>query len=485
MKRVFALPLVVAVGALSSCVDTPEEPEEVGEAREALVTDCPYLNPALPEGAPLANPVDYQRELVITDLAVIDNPCRTTWTRGGLCAGTRGVWTFGMLMTRMAGTVPPAQFVADWLHSFEVPNVVNGFPVPARPGIVGTIIDPWLVASGCAAGTPVLACPTLDLKKAPFRLLGILNRSDLSGPGFGATEHGQTRFVFGATANGDPLAGPSLPFTVIFEYDNPSLGVGRTDLQWVGDYHVLTDPAAVGALGSPAYLAKLQSITDPITSPGAEPGKPNFGSTIATFRTNEIAFGGPVWKMREYQLKSTGGGINAFRLRLDPLDQTPDDSLNATAALDGFLFPNSTAGGSPALADFTFTLPVGGFQGGESSAPLPGPSPWWDRLGTPLTPLERHHFGFATCNGCHRVETATPFVHLAPRNPGAPTVLSPFLSTSTVAGAGGLPAFVQNVADPAPTGATFHYNEPWRRVCEQTRIFKGFPDPWSRGHGGH
>ncbi len=485
MKRVFILSLVAAVGALSSCVEAPDEPEDVGEAEQPLVTDCPYLNPALPEGAALANPVDYQRELMITNLAVIDNPCRTTWTLGGLCTGTRGVWTFGTLMTRMAGAVPPVQFVADWLHSFEVPNVVNGFPVPARPGIRGTIIDPWLVASGCAFGSPVLACATLDLKKAPFRLLGIVNRSDLSGPGFGATQHGQTRFVFGATANADPLLGPSLPFTVIFEYDNPSLGAGKTDLQWVGDYHILTDPAAVGALGSGPYLNQLQSITDPITSPGAEPGKPNFGSTIATLRTNEIAFGGPLWKMREYQLKSTGAGINAFRLRLDPLDQTPDDSLNGTAALDAYLLPNSLAGGSPALMDFTFTLPVGGFQGGESSAPLPGPTPWWDHLATPLNPLERHHFGLATCDGCHRMETNTPFLHLAPRNPANPTVLSPFLGTSTAPGAGGNPAVFQIVADAAPTGATFHYNEPWRRVCEQTRIFKGFPNPWSRGHGGH
>lgn len=490
MKRVLPLSLLF-VSLLCSCVEAPggvdatEESENVGEASEALVTDCPFMNPALPVGAPLPVPVDYRRELMITDLSVIDEPCRTSWTRPCGGGAPRGIWTFGGLMMRMAGTVPPSLFVADWLHSFEVPNLVNGFPVPPRPGIRPAIIDPWLVASGCAAGSPVMACATLDLTKAPFRLLGIVNRSDLSGPGFGATQRGQSRFVFGATANGDPDLGPGILFTVIFEFDNPSQlgGAPRSDFDWVQSYHALSNAAVLGPIGSPGYLATLQSILDPITNPGAEPGNPNFGNAIATVRTNEIAFGGPLWKMREYQLKGTGAGINAFRLRLDPLDQTPDDSLNLSAPLDGFLDSSSASG---ALAAFTYALPVPGFQGGESSAPLPGPIGWWDHTAaTPLTPLERHHFGFGSCNGCHRGETNTAFTHLAPRNPGAPTLLSPFLGTPTIPGAGGNPAVVFNVNDPAPTGAVFHYNEPWRRVCEETRILKGDPTPWTRGHGGH
>ena len=77
-----------------------------------------------------------------------------------------------------------------------------------------------------------------------------------------------------------------------------------------------------------------KGLLDDITLPGVEPGNPNFGAAIGQVRTNEIAFGGGLWKMREYHLKPTGAGINAFRLRLDPLDQTPDDSLNLTGVLD-------------------------------------------------------------------------------------------------------------------------------------------------------
>jgi len=41
------------------------------------------------------------------------------------------------------------------------------------------------------------------------------------------------------------------------------------------------------------------------------------------------------------------------------------------------------------------------------------------------------------------------------------------------------------VNDPAPTGATFQYNEPWRRVCEASRMLQGFGKCWSRAHGAH
>jgi hypothetical protein len=72
-------------------------------------------------------------------------------------------------MSQMAGTTPPQKFVAEWLHQWEVPLVVNGFAAPARPGIRPALIDFWLVASGCPAGAPIVgpgACP-LDLKRAP------------------------------------------------------------------------------------------------------------------------------------------------------------------------------------------------------------------------------------------------------------------------------------------------------------------------------
>lgn len=475
-----------AASALCACV-TPEPPpqEDVGEASQALVTTCEYLDPDLV--APLAPPVDYMRELMIIHPNVIDDPCRTKWVGGGACLGTRGVWTFSELMARMAGSVPAQVFVADWLHSWEVGHIVNGFPVPPRPGIRAAIIDPWLGRSaGCAPGDPIVgpgACP-LDLKRAPFRLLGIVNRVDLSDAGFGATDPGELRFVFGATAGDQEMPTGALQFTVILEYKLPSQrgGVPHNAFDWATAFHRLSDPAATGVLGAPLYRDELQLLTDDVTSPGVEPGNPNFGSAIGTVRTNESAFGGPDWLMREYQLKPTGAGPNAMRLRLDPLDDTPDQSLMFSPGLDTYLFDNSLAHVPPstALLDFTFVVPPV-MLGGES----PAPRLWNHSVPATLTPFERHHFGFATCNGCHTGETSTAFVHLAPRNFGSPTVLSPFLATPTTSAGGGVPSTVFTFADPAPTATFFSYNEPWRRVCEATRILNGDPTPYTRANGAH
>src|SRR5690606_4042345 len=86
--------------------DLPDLPEEVAVAEQAVVTQCPFLDP-LSTLAYAGPPVDYARELMTTHVSVVDNPCRTTWT--GACGGgaTQGIWTFGELMTRMAGTGSP------------------------------------------------------------------------------------------------------------------------------------------------------------------------------------------------------------------------------------------------------------------------------------------------------------------------------------------------------------------------------------------
>ncbi len=492
MKKA-ALTLMLCSASLASCVESTQAPdtldalappERVGSAEQALVTACPYLDPLDPMFVPLAFPVDYASELMITRVAVVDDPCRTTWT--GACApgATPAIWTFGKLMTRMAGTVPPQKFVADWLHQWEVPNVVNGFPVPPRPGIRPLVIDPWIVASGgpgCFPGAPIVgvgACK-LDLTKAPFRLLAISSRPDLECAGYTGMGDPEARFVFGfLDATGAPLQA-----AVILEYKVPALraGVPHTPEQWEMDWHKLSAPA-LAPIGSPPYNAYLESLLNDITAPGAVPGGQNLGTSIGQVRTNEISFGGGAWKLRESNLQNTGAGLNAMSLLPTTTAETPDDSFNPTApALDAYLNANSLAFGSPGLSSFTQApLPLA-LSGGESSVLAP-----WDHTPvTPLLPIERHHFSFNTCNGCHQPETSTPFLHVSNRAAFTPAVLSPFLSQSTVHAGGGMPAGALVVPDPVPTGAVFKYNEPWRRVCEATRMLSGSPVCWSRANGGH
>jgi hypothetical protein len=451
--------------ALVGCVAAPTESETdtsaseaVGEATEELVTNCPYTAPA----------IDFGRELLITDLSVVNDPCRTSSTAAGCAAGTLGAWTFGKLMSSMAGATPPAQLVADWLHSWEVNTAVNGFNVPARLGIRPALINKWQAVSGCPVGSPIVgpgAC-ALDLTKAPFRLLSIVNRVDAGGV-VGSGSPGEGRFVFGAF---DLNNGAPLPMTVIFEY---SLPTAVSTFSWAQQFH------ALGATPfGPSYNAKLQAITNQFAAAGAQPGKPNGGSAIGQVRTNEIAFG-PVWEWREQRLTLVPGGNSGNELlRPVTVKETPANSVNNSPALNGWLAANV-----PAILAETSSVPAtfngAPLLGGASQAP---PGFLWQG---PLPPPDaRHLFGLATCNGCHTSETATAFTHIGsrPQNQRAP--LSPFMAVSAAPNAAGnLPAAVFTFKD--ATGVNRQYNEPWRRVCEMRRLLAGDPTPWSKRSGAH
>lgn len=445
---------------------SPEGPDALVEDEEPLdvVTFCdPAVNPPVP--------VNFAAEMVITNLGVVEDPCRSTLTPAGFCpAGTVGVWTFPELMARMSGTLAPGRFMAEWLHTLEVGTMVNGFPVPPRPMVRPRLIDPWMVASGCVAGDPLVgagAC-ALDPTLAPFRLMAIVNRVDLEDAAAG--EPGELRFVFSATDLTVP-GNPPLQATFILEYEMPS---SLPIIDWATRFHDLR----LFGLGSAAYRNHLQAITDDVTLPGAEPGNPNGGSAIGQLRTNDVDLGLPgPWKLREYRLRDVGRGWNAQGMRVFPTHQTPDDSLNVTPLLDGFLGANE-----PAILNVAHTVP-NALLGGESTSPFS-----WDETGAVgILPETRHLFGFATCNGCHTGETATGFTHINPRPAGVASTLSPFLGVSAAPAfpGSGNPATFMNVPDPAPTGLVFQYNEPWRRVCEVRRILGGGAVPYTHPHGAH
>lgn len=476
LRTSFAIALVGS--SLCACTDrvAVDPPEVVTTAEQAVITQCPFLDPADPSFYP-GPPVIYPAEILINSVRVVDDPCRTTWT--GSCAGggTQGIWTFGELMRRMAGAGSPAVLVGEWLHQWEIPLVVNGFPVPPRPGIRPLVIDPWLVASGCAPGSPIAgpgACK-LDLKRAPFRLLAISNRVDLECAGYTGRGDPEARFVFGFLDS----AGNPLQAAVIFEYKLPPKrgGVPYTPEMWEKDWHVLSSLV----IGTSPYMTTLEKILNDVTAVGAVPGGPNLGTSIGQVRTNEIHFGGAPWKLRETRLLPGSGIPGGDLLLATTTAETPDDSMNLSPPLDAYLAANAAD-----LANFTQKpIPVP-LMGGESSAPLTGPPPFWDHSPvSPLAPIERHHFGFNTCNGCHSLEVNTPFLHVGVRSFGSPSPLSPFLSTSTATGGGGLPSTALVITDPAGTGKKFAYNEPWRRLCEASRMLVGSTACWSRANGAH
>ncbi|MFT3769787.1 MAG: hypothetical protein QM820_30490 [Minicystis sp.] len=459
------------------------------------MTNCKYLD--ISQYAPLATPIDFDRELVIRDLSVVEDPCRTTNHPVVGCSPSEiGVWTFGRLMKHMSGNTPPEQFVAEWLDTFENPQSVNGFPVPPRGNIRSQLIDPWLVASGCHAGDPIVgpgAC-ALDLSISPLLLSAVVNRVDLSGPSYGADNPGEARFVFTmvrlqvntgpkvdpakerevylkrVAENGGQIVGGSLKGTVILEYRIPR---DQKIQDWTQSWHKLSDIP----LGTPDFNNHLQSLTDIFSSQGADMKQPNLGSSIGQVRTNEISLGNDgIWEMREFTLQDVGLGWDQFGLRNDTTKQTPDDSMNNDPALDAWMLANE-----PLIMDVDHVVP-NGFMGGISRETF---FVWEPGVVPPMDPLAHHHFSLTTCNGCHTNATSTGFTHVDPRSVGSVSNLSGFLGVSPAPDAAndGLPNTVFTTPDEL-TGAAREYNEPWRRVCEVARILNNDPDPYTRQNGG-
>jgi len=354
--------------------------------------------------------IDAAKELMITHLSVVEDPVRTRFAtpaprstallaRPGVPVTTRpspsqAKWTFGKLISDMAGANDPSTFVLDWLAHWETDQQINGFSAAARPDIRAQVIDPWLAASGGAR---------LDMAKAPFRLLAIVNRIDLrKNPSYAAGHAGEGRFVFGVT---DPSGNP-LAFTVILEYELPARTLADVKA-WAAAWHEL------GALPfGAAYNAKLEAITDRFAGRNAAPAKTN-GSAINQVRTNEITLRRP-WELREFRLASRGGALVQTTCT-----QEVDMSLFNTPELAAYI----NADEANILAQrHTVPQPM-----------LAAAAPELLVLNAPgrINPEARHKLSLNTCSGCHFRETGTAFTHVDVRAAGQEARLSGFLTGIT------------------------------------------------------
>ncbi|MEW6737403.1 MAG: hypothetical protein AB1489_39340 [Acidobacteriota bacterium] len=389
-----------------------------------------------PVASPLA--VDPEKSLVIRDPLVVEDPTRTfnPCTKVGT---PMGKWTFGYLMEQMANQavtgIDPSKFVRLWLRKWEVDQPVNGWTVAKRLQIQNLIIGPWEQASG-GPGSP------LDLSKAPFKLLAIVNRVDLrDNTVYGGSNAGEARFVFGAIGPNCQI----LQFTVIFEY-----GIDRKGCKQVKAWAQQWYDLGALPLGSPAYNAALEAITEQFVKAGAAPSKPN-GSALNQLRTNEIALASP-WELREFRIVTKPGGT-AGLLQQVTVKQTPDISHNKTALLSDYVNINTPAilAGTNVVPD---QFPVGNpFLGGSALTPF---NHFWNNpAGGPfiINREARFRFSFDTCNACHAGETNTLFTHIKPAPFGVPAGLSGFMT--------GI-----NVIDPADGMPVRTFNELDRRALD-------------------
>lgn len=353
-------------------------------------------------GLPPSN-INAERSLLVRDPKVVGDKTRT----GNPCvAGSNpnGPWSFASLMREMANQaatgMPPPVMVRKWLEQWLVDQPINGPVVPKRPNMKPLILDPWLAASGGV---------NLDLAKAPLRLLAIVNRVDLSdNPGYGTAPAGELRFVFGVMQNCQPTR-----FAVILEYGIPPMSCVQLR-QYAQKWQTLSTMVP----GTPIYNAALQAITDPIVKHGAGGAKPN-GSALNQLRTNELFIGTP-WELREFVLSSA-----THLLAETTTKQTPISLTNNTNVTTNFVNTNLAA-----IVANNYVVPLQ-FPGATPylAGNAPVPPDFWKGNPQIANNDARKNFSLGTCNGCHKRETNTTFVHIDPATPiGAPAALSDFLT---------------------------------------------------------
>jgi hypothetical protein len=378
--------------------------------------------------------VDEERSLFVTAVPVVENPARTAHPCTGAGAGL-GVWSLGHLMTEMAGADDPATFTESFFTLFDSPQTTaNGLVAPARAaGVLGT----W----------PRLPDGKLDLARAPFKLLAIVNRIDLAGNfSYGRVGGAELRFVFQAMNAASPTCAPLAGddgFLMILEY-----GVPRTTCtslrDWAQDWKALSAHTP----GSSTYNALLEALTEEVVSAGAAPSKPR-GSAINQVRTNQAEGVVERWVLREFRLTDAGFAASGVR-------QTPQVSFNGArfgahaSDLAAWINARQTAvltnrhsvtdffdPATPALAflgAISQNRPVPKLDPGPAEEPLFLTSLW--RATGIATSQLRHAFSLQTCDGCHGRETDTVFVHVGNATFGVQVgneaLLSGFLTGTTV-----------------------------------------------------
>jgi hypothetical protein len=342
-------------------------------------------------------------------------------------------WSFRQ---RLEALVPgsadgASALVGAWLDQWSTLTSVPESTDPAaalvsiqpRPAAGDTFVCPWLRTSpqtGCDSSCTSCNNRRVDLSRAPFRLLAIVNRADLAA-GNGAasavacgSSGGEMRFIYGAA---DPQTNGVLPFTVVFEY-GITLQSGETLRDWAAVWHAL----AALPVSSPNFNAQL----DAVLAQGL------VRATLRRVLTNEVAFGladGDPWEMRQFVPQLTDAGT--MRLVEVAMNGTPRLTLAGSTELGQWIDANSAT----VLAGQN-ALPVTMLA---ASAPIPSADFAWQTSATDAATATA--FNQNTCNGCHggRTDpTDVPFQHVAPPatmsyyggGPGAPSAarLSHFLN---------------------------------------------------------
>jgi hypothetical protein len=213
-----------------------------------------------------------------------------------------------------------------------------------------------------------------------------------------------------------------------------------------------------------AYNSALQTLTQQFVLANTSPLRPN-GSSLGQLRTNEVALAAP-WELREFRLGPAATSLLNETTVEDTIRNDPGSDYNNNANGTGLLKSYIQTVVKPLLV-FNREAPIpliplfylgSAFQAGDSRVPEANPAlitfhwnaPGLNVANDNVENWARHRVSRAACNGCHRREVFTPFVHVNPSNiggnPALPAELSVFLT-----GINGLgdPATSTNPSNPA------------------------------------
>ncbi len=280
-----------------------------------------------------------------------------------------GPWSFRHVFEQLAGQQTASDFIQHWLASWTQQAMVNLYPVAARTGVGPQLLCPWLKLSPdnqCNDDCSTCTNKVLDMGKAPFKLIGIINRIDL----VNSDQDPEARFVFGLMDGpaDDPNSKPKqMSLITEFHLDTST----QSAKQWAQRWHQLGSFAKQDE----SYKAALQAITDDFSK-----------SKNLQVRTNERVFDWQ-WQLREYKYDGTGLSITGTA-------NTPDSTVNSSDQLNQWLQDNRDA-----VMKNKHHLPPRLLGGGAEIE-----FNWVAQVDEPL----RHAFAQQTCNGCHHTEMKNP-----------------------------------------------------------------------------
>jgi len=268
-----------------------------GSNRVPPTSDPPHVE------APPAPAIDRERELLVTDRTVLEGARSDN-------ASATAPWSFRHVVESLAkASSGDAQtFVSEWLATWQGASTAaseGSLPLGARPDVQKELVCPWLrltPANECDETCSQCTSSKLDLSRAPFRLLAIVNRLDLAETTTGCKpEASEGRLVFVALR---PGTSTPLSFNAIFEYVVNGTTAGN--------------PAAWHALASlraDDYAAALETLIRSFTAP----------ALLGQLRTSEN-LAGTSWELRQF-------GHLRGKLLPTALTNTVKDSLDGTPEL--------------------------------------------------------------------------------------------------------------------------------------------------------